>query len=244
MNTSYRFDEKKSIFSKLCITAIALLTVFGLIGCATMHGEESPPQKDRLEGLAKPDQIKITNVNIKGSSKLKLAIVNSANVQPQLQSYSNIAKQLDTSISSYVTESKTLKADADIVLSDKIFLQFIISSLKTKFAEIFYANDLADAFNKGADYAAVIDLRYEFIDLSSRTVPGQITIKNVADVSALFIKKTLTGGPDVQIKNTITTEHKPSGAEANIRIVMNDIKNIRLKTLKDFETELSKVVIK
>jgi hypothetical protein len=226
--------------NKILICFLMLL----ITGCATMHGVQSPPQQDRLEGLAKPDQIKITKNKITGASKLKLAIVQSANVEPQIKSYSIVAKQFDEVISSYVKESATVKSDSEIILSDKLFLQSIINSLRSRFAETIYTNDLASAFKQGADYAVIVDIRFEYLDLSSQTDPGPLKEKNVADISALFINKNVEGGPDIQVKNTSITERQPKGAEANIREMLNLIKNTRLKSLKDFEAELSKVVIK
>jgi hypothetical protein len=221
-----------------------ILSTIILSGCATFQPVVSPPQLDRLEGLARPEQIKITQIKIVDSSKFKLAIVNSINVQPQIQSYATFSNQFDQIIKAYVTEEKAVKADAAIVLSDKIFLQSIVNSISSRFSETFQANDLAQAFSNGADYVALIDLRFEWVDLSSKVVPGPLSEKNVADISVLFIKNTLESGPDIQIKNTSISNRDPKGPEANIRELLNSIKNTRLKSLKDFDSELNKVVIK
>lgn len=223
---------------------VLALSFFSLVGCATFQPVASPPQVDRLEGLANPGQIKISQNKIIGSSKLKLAIVSSANVQPQIQSFHTFANQFDGIIKAYVSEEQAVKADAAIVLSDKIFLQSVVNSLSSRFAETIQANDLADAFKQGADYAVVVDLRFEWVDLSSKVAPGPLSEKNVADVSALFIKNTLEGGPDIQVKNTAISQREAKGPEANIRELLNNIKNTRLKSLKTFDAELDKVIIK
>ena len=223
---------------------ITIIFIATLTGCATFQPVASPPQRDRLEGLAAQSQIKMSHNKIVDASKLKLAIVSSVNVQPQIQSFYTFSNQFDQIIKAYVSEEQSVKKDAEIVLSDKIFLQSIVNSLSSKFSETISANDLRDAFNKGADYAVVIDLRFEWVDLASKISPGPLSEKNVADISALFIKKTLEGGPDIQIKNTTISQREAKGPEANVRELLNEIKDTRLKSLKRFDSELDKVVIK
>ncbi|NOT65528.1 MAG: hypothetical protein HOP06_05800 [Methylotenera sp.] len=223
----------------LSISIMLLLT-----GCPSMAWKPAPPQREILEGLANQNQIKISRNKITGASKLKLAIISSANVQPQIQAYGENVNQYKGLISHYSSDAEKLNADADIVFSDKLYLQAIISSLKSRFSETFYANDLASAFAKGADYAAVLDIRLEMIDLSNKYYPGPMMEDDIANIRTLFISKNLEGGPDVVVNNRIKDVTEGKGPEANIRYTLNRMKNVRLKSLKDFEAELSKVVIK
>ncbi|GAB3382632.1 hypothetical protein GCM10027567_30750 [Spongiibacter taiwanensis] len=151
-------------------------------------------------------------------------------------------------IEAYVREEQTLKADAKTILSDEIFLTSIVNQLSSRFAETFQAEDLRDAFNKGADYVAVIDLRFEIVDLTPEIgifeMPSDIVEKHVADISVLFINRRLEGGPDIQIKNAYVSKRPGKGPEANIRLLLNDIKNTRLTSLKRLDEELNKVVVK
>lgn len=219
------------------------LVFLGLTACTTMHGVESPPQQERLTGLAAPGQINITKAKtLQGVSKQKLAIVKSVNVDPQLKSFDQVRQQMGSVIPAYINDQKGVTKTAEVVFSDQLYLQALISPLKARFGSIVLAQDLADAFEQGADYVAIIDVRFEFVDLASKLVPGPIHIKHVANASVLFVNKKLAGGPDVVIENTLIQQHSPMGPEANVRQILKSVQEVRLKTLQEYETAVSQVL--
>lgn len=231
---------------KRLMAALSLAILGGCVSFAPLPS--SPPQQDRLQGLANPGQIQLSQSRIIGSSKFKLAIVNSVNVQPQIQSYHQFSGQFDRIIKAYVSEEQKVKADAAAILSDKVFLDSIDRQLSSRFAETIRADDLREAFNKGADYVAVVDVRFEVADLTPEIgffeMPSDLLTKHVADISVLLINRSLEGGPDIQIKNTYVAKGPGKGPEANIREMLSAIKDTRLNSLRRLDAELEKVIIK
>lgn len=211
-----------------------------LTGCGG-YWKPAPPQREMLEGLANQGQVKVTNNKITGASKLKLAIVNSANVQPQIQAYAANVKAGDTYSTLYSNNPKQIKSDEAIIYSDKAFMESIVNTLKSKFGQTFYANDLVSAFKNGADYVVVIDIRLDYLwkDGGNRMMDEQ----EVANIRALFINQSLIGGPDVIVNNTNKDMYEGKGFDANVNTHLNNVKKVRLKSLQEFETSVSKVVI-
>lgn len=212
-----------------------------LTACPSLETKPSPPQMDRLTGLD-ASNININQTKISNASKNKLAIIYSVNVKPQLEANAAMAAQMKPLITYYVKDSNAVNADANIVFSGEAYLQTIINSLTSKFKDAIYAKNLNDAFANGANYVAIVDLRLEYLDLSSKLVPGPLISQFVADISTLFIDKNRQAGPDVQIKNTTVLQEEPKGAEANTRQFLKNIKDVRIKSLKAYDAELNKVI--
>lgn len=230
-------NRSASVLKMLFTTCLTLL----LSACPTLDTVPSPPQEDRLKGIVNQQQ-PFTRSRLTNTSNKKLAVIYSVNVSPQLAANAEQARRMKPLIDYYVKDSRAVNNDVDIIFSGDFFLKAIDDMLSSKFKYVVHAKNLDDAFRNGADYAAVIDIRFEYLDFSSKTTPGPLITRHVANASTLFIDKNLQSGPDIQANNTLSTQDEPLGAEANTRRFLKQVKDLRLKTLKEYNTNLNQVV--
>lgn len=122
-------------------------------------------------------------------------------------------------------------------------LEKAINILKPKFATVIEATTVQEAFDKGIDYVGILDIRLEYTDLSSKTEPGPLTERNIADLSVLFIDKNYEASPDIMVKNTSIETFQPIKPDTNIKNTLDILKRARDKTLNEFEAKLNKLII-
>ncbi len=124
-----------------------------------------------------------------------------------------------------------------------LYFDKAVGMIKAKFNGVTNASNVQEAFDQGADYVAILDIKLENTDLSSKTEPGPLTERNVADLSVLFIDKNYEASPDIEVKNTSTETYQPIKPDSNIRNSLDIIKRARDKTFTEFEAKLNKLVI-
>lgn len=205
----------------------------------------SPPQKDRFLNVVEQSKLKLASPDkvIIRSTGYKLAIVKSVNVDEQINAYQKHVDKRSKGIKGYATTPQPFLDEVNSFVPGNVYFEKAVGLIKAKFSSMAIANNVQEAFNQGADYVAIIDLKLENTDLSSKTEPGPITHKNIADLSAIFIDKNYEAGPDIMVKNTTTETYQPIKPDSNIRNSLDIIKRARDKTFNEFEAKLNKVII-
>lgn len=205
----------------------------------------SPSQKDRFLKVVDQSKLKLSSPDkvITGSSAYKLTIVKSMNVDEQIKAYQAHVARRNKGIKDYATTPQPLIDEVNSFVPGVIYYEKAVGLLKAKFSSIASANNVQEAFDQGTDYVAIVDLKLQNIDLSSKTEPGPLTERNIADLSVLFIDKNYEASPDIVIKNTSVETFQPNGADKNIRNNLDILKRARDKTFKEFEAKLNKLVI-
>jgi hypothetical protein len=218
--------------------------VGGIVG-ATNPDIASPPQKDRLLNVVDSTKLKTTNTEkpILGSKAYKLAIVKSVNVDEQIKAYQAHVDRRSKGIKDYASNPQPFLDEVNSFVPGNLYFDKAVDLIKAKFNGVINASNVQEAFDQGADYVAIIDLKLENTDLSSKTEPGPLTDRNVADLSALFIGKNFDASPDIVVKNTTQETYQPNGADKNIRASLDILKRARDKTFNEFEAKLNKLVI-
>lgn len=205
----------------------------------------SPPLKDRLSGIVEQDKVKFSSTDkvLFGSKQFKLAIVKSINVDEQIKTYKASVDKRNKGIKGYASSPQPLLDELNTFVPGEVYFEKAVGHVKEKFGSTVYANSVQDAINQGADYVAVIDLKLENTDLSSKTAPGPLTERNVADLSVIFIDKSYEAGPDIVVKNTSQETFQPTEPNQNIRNNLDILKRARQKTFDEFKAKLNKQII-
>ena len=201
----------------------------------------SPPQKDRLINIVDQNNIKYGSKDkvITGTACYKLAIIKSANVDEQINAYQKFVEWYLKLIKSYASNSAPLISEANTFISGNQYYEKAVGLLKSRFSSTVEAKNLKEAFEQGADYVAIIDIKLEFKTLNKPDSP----ITNTADISMLVIDKMLNAAPDILIQNTVVNNYEGTGPDENFKKETAFLKAARDKTLSKFETQLNKVII-
>lgn len=226
------------------LEAITDAVVQGVVGSGDGNFP-SPPQKDRLINIVDQNNIKFGSKDkvITGTANYKLAIIKSANVDEQINAYQKFVEWYLKLIKSYASNSAPLISEANTFISGNQYYEKAVGLLKPRFSSTVEAKNLKEAFEQGADYVVVIDIKLEYTDLSSKTEPGPLTERNIADLSAIFVNKNYEAGPDIVVKNASTETFQPIKPDTNIRNTLDILKRARDKTYNEFEAKLNKVII-
>jgi len=218
--------------------------VGGIVG-ATNPDISSPPQKDRLLNVVDATKLKTTSTEkpILGSRAYKLAIVKSVNVDEQIKAYQAHVDRRSKGIKDYASNPQPFLDEVNSFVPGNLYFDKAVGMIKAKFNGVTNVSNVQEAFDQGADYVAILDLRLENTDLSSKTEPGPITQRNIADLSVLFIDKNYEASPDIEVKNTSTETYQPIKPDTNIRNSLDILKRARDKTFNEFEAKLDKLVI-
>lgn len=219
--------------------------IFGGIVGAINPDIASPPQKDRLLNVVDATKLKTTNTEkpILGSKAYKLAIVKSVNVDEQIKAYQAHVDRRNKGIKDYASNPQPFLDEVNSFVPGNLYFDKAVDLTKAKFNGVINASNVQEAFEQGADYVAIVDLKLENTDLSSKTEPGPLTERNIADLFLLFIDKNYEAGPDISIKNISIETYQPNGADKNIRNNIDILKRARDKTFNEFENKLNKLVI-
>ncbi|PJD90422.1 MAG: hypothetical protein CTY12_09130, partial [Methylotenera sp.] len=218
--------------------------VGGIVGI-TNPDIKSPPQKDRLLNVVDATKLKTPNTEktILGSKAYKLAIVKSVNVDEQIKAYQAHVDRRSKGIKDYATSPQPFLDEVNSFVPGNLYFDKAVGMIKAKFNGVTNASNVQEAFDQGADYVAILDIKLENTDLSSKTEPGPLTERNVADLSVLFIDKNYEASPDIEVKNTSTETYQPIKPDSNIRNSLDIIKRARDKTFTEFEAKLNKLVV-
>lgn len=205
----------------------------------------SPPQKDRFLNVVDQSKLKLASPDrvIMGSGAYKLAIVKSVNVDEQIKAYQAHVERRNKGIKGYATTPQPFLDEVNSFVPGNLYFDKVVGLIKPKFKSITYVNNVQEAIDQGADYVAIIDLKLENTDLSSKTEPGPLTERNISDLSVLFIDKNYEASPDIVVKNTSTETFQPIKPDTNIRNSLDILKRARDKTFQEFEAKLNKVII-
>lgn len=205
----------------------------------------SPQQKDRFLNVVDKNKLKLSSPDkvILGSASYKLAIVKSVNVDEQIKAYLQHVERRNKGINGYATTPQPFLDEVSSFVPGNVYFDKAIGLIKSRFASTSVASSVQEAFDQGADYVAILDIKLENTDLSSKTEPGPITQRNIADLSAIFINKNYEASPDIVVKNTSTETYQPIKPDTNIRNSLDILKRARDKTFNEFEAKLNKVII-
>lgn len=222
------------------LEAITDAVVQGVVGSGDGNFP-SPPQKDRLINIVDQNNIKYGSKDkvITGTANYKLAIIKSANVDEQINAYQKFVEWYLKLIKSYASNSAPLISEANTFISGNQYYEKAVGLLKSRFSSTVEAKNLKEAFEQGADYVAIIDIKLEFKTLNKPDSP----ITNTADISMLVIDKMLNAAPDILIQNTVVNNYEGTGPDENFKKETAFLKAARDKTLSEFETQLNKVII-
>lgn len=203
----------------------------------------SPPQKERLINIVDQNSIKVGSKDrvISGTANYKLAIIKSVNVDEQINTYQKFVDWYLKLVKSYASNPDPITTEANTFISGNQYYEKAVGLLKPRFTSTVEAKNLKEAFEQGADYVAVVDIKLEFKPLGTPT--GPLSISNTADISMLVIDKTLAAAPDILIQNTVINNYEGTRPDENFRKELAFLKAIRDKTLSEFETQLNKVII-
>lgn len=207
---------------------------------------KSEPLNNRFNQVADVSKLKVTGSDepILGSKSYKLAIVKSVNVETQLNSDKKFTDDWRKRILKYVDKPHQYLDDYDASIPGHVLVDRAEQSLKAKFKEAIYVKSVDEGLKQGADYVALIDIKVEFKQLSSKFRAEPLRNKYVNDLSTIFINKSYEVGPDIVITNTFET---PNGLteknDALLRSSLDEYKMARQKTFDEFEAKLNKLVI-
>ena len=203
----------------------------------------SPPQKDRLTNIADQNSIKYGAKDkvISGTGNYKVAIIKSTNVDEQINNYQKFVDWYLKLIKSYASKPTPIIAEANTFINGNQYYEKVVGQIKSRFSSTLEANNLKEAFEKGAGYVAVVDIKLEFKPLT--TVNGPCSIGNTADVSVLLIDKSLEAAPDITIQNTVIDNYECIGPDENFKREQAILKAVRDKTLSELENQLNKVIV-
>ena len=203
----------------------------------------SPPLKDRLTNIADPSSIKFgsNDKTITGTQNHKLAIIKSINVDEQINAYQKYVDWNLKLIKSYALNPAPIIAEANTFITGNQYYENVVAILKPRFSSTVEAKDLKEAFEQGADYVAIVDIKIEFKPLGTET--GPLSVSNTADVSILFIDKSLEAAPNIVIQNTVINNYEGTNPDENFKKELGFIKVVRDKTLSEFKSQLYNVII-
>ncbi len=228
----------------LLSTLLSLLAV--LTGCASGHRAypANPAYGEPLQGLVQPGQLRMSRTEITGAGTKKLALVRSANVDAALKYNAAVLDWRRWATATYINvdQQQLLNQIAEQVSTDKLFLESLITPLRSSFKEVFVAADVVDAFEKGADCVGIFDLQSSLTDRMSKFIPGPLDWDDVSRVSVIFVDRQLIAGPDVRVEVTTKTYEKPQGAHANTRIALSKLQQNRVATVSEFDRKIRAVV--
>lgn len=206
----------------------------------------SPPLKNRFDQIVDESKLKAANPDkmIAESKSYKLAIVKSVNVDVQIADYKKHVDRRLKGITDYASNPSIFVDEVQSFVPGQKYYEHAVNLISDRFDKVIAVTNVQEGFNQGADYVAVLDLKLENTDLSSKTGPGPITQRNIADLSTVFIDKNYEVGPDIAVKNTSQETYKPIKPDTNIRNSLDIIKRARDKTFNEFEAKLTKLIIK
>ena len=221
-------------------------TVVGGIVGGSNADINSPPLRNRFDQIVDESKLKTANPYkiISGSKSYKLAIVKSVNVDIQIGEYKKHVDRRLKGIKDYASNPSVFVDEVQAFVPSEKYYEKTIGLITDRFDNVITVTNVQEGFNQGADYVAVIDFKLENTDLSSKTEPGLITQRNIADLSTVFIDKNYEVGPDITIKNTSQETYQPIKPDTNIRNSLDIIKRARDKTFNEFEAKLTKLIIK
>lgn len=250
---------------------LILALLIALSSCATVTYEKPI---DRFTGLANPGQITASGKSsIDNAKKKTVAIVKSENVNKQLATVETLAQIFDKNKGTVApdigmlllaasnpaavsyrdqyraaatgNDRETLEAIRAQLSSDRL-ITTIVSTIKSNVGRLILADDLPDAFQKGADYAVVLDLA-----LSANSgfdggavaafLPGTNTFASKYDmyISAIFVDKSLFSGPDVRGDGSAVARYKLISRAASDLEEAKAIRNAYAETVKDFDRKIA-----
>lgn len=204
----------------------------------------SPPQEDRLSGLATNSQLKPGAERIEQAKSKVLAIVYSVNVPKQLASNQELMSRFDGTnlVSSVFAGGAAAKEDGMIVFSSDRLLEAVLAGVKDRFKEVVLAKDLPDAFDKGADVVGILDLRLAYVWDSSET--RKMVYEHTANTSMLFINRRLEAGPEAVANITYKQDTPAAGADANNRDFTVAVKDARTQMVRKISAEFDQKISK
>lgn len=227
-----------------CSTLLVVSAV--LAGCASGHRDypANPQYGDPLQGLVQPGQLQMSRAAISGASGKKLALVRSANVESALRYNAAVLDWRRWATATYINvdQQQLLNQIAEQVSTDKLFLESLLTPLRSSFKEVVLAADVVDGFEKGADYVGIFDLQSSLTDRMSKLMPGPLDWDNVSRVSVVFVDRQLVAGPDVRVDVVTKTYETPQGAHANTRIALGKMQENRVGTVSEFDKRVRAVV--
>jgi len=230
---------------RLLLSTLLSLTAV-LAGCASSHRPypSNPVYGEPLKGLVQPGQLRMSRTAITGAGTKKLALVRSANVDSALRYNASVLEWRRWATATYINtdQQQLLNQIAEQVSTDKLFLESLITPLRSSFMEVFVAEDVVEAFEKGADYVGIFDLQSSLTDRMSKIMPGPLDWDDVSRVSLVFVDRQLIAGPDVRVEVTTKTYQKPQGPHANTRIALSKLQENRVTTVSEFDKKIRAVV--
>lgn len=217
------------------IRLTGIMFLIFLTGCA-LSPVVTPQQEDRLTGLIQASQLRPGAALLTNTSNTKLAVVYSVNLPKSLEVNTTLLSRFTGFLSQLFTLDFDSGSDAAIVLSSDRLLKGLTEPLRERFQNVVIAKDIRDGFTQGADLVAVLDLRlaYEFHEDPNHKL---MNFTHTANASYLFVNRRLEQGPDLIAYVSHKQSTPATGAEANNRDFLVNVREARVKMLKTLSQE-------
>lgn len=206
-----------------------------MVGC--MSPIMKPEMTDRLTGLVSPSQLKQGPSRIDGSKEQVVAIVYSGNVEKSINITESMMSMMTGVAQLYHLDFQS-GDDAKIVLSSERLIEALKAPLKQRFRNVLEVKNLTEGFSKGADFVAILDLElgYEF---HQDPTYKWMNFTHTANASYLFIDKNYQQGPELVSLVTHNQKTPAAGASANNSDFLVNVKEARVKMLRQIYQEAS-----
>jgi hypothetical protein len=196
-----------------------------------------PDMVDRLTGLVAKNEIRQGSDQIVGSKNLVVAVINSQNVEKSINITQSMMSMLTGAAQLYHLDFESGE-DAKIVLSSERLMQALRAPLNQRFKSVVEARSISEAFTKGADYVAVLDLELGYEYHEDPTYKW-MNFTHTANASYLFINKDYQQGPELVSLVTHNQRTPAAGASANNSDFLVNVKEARVKMLRQIYQEAS-----